>query len=249
MAGISVVVVSSTALLSLYAPGYELHSALISVSVWLIISSLMLTGLKYHPHKLFGWGNRVTAGRAAVTTLLAGFTPVASQIPAESIWLWLIALTATCTLCLDGLDGYLARKTKLTSAYGARFDMETDALLGLVITLFVWQSGKVGPWILALGLMRYVFLAASIVFAQLRAPLFPSLRRKTVCVIQVGALCLMLCPWIKADAASAIGAAALFCLSWSFLVDTTWLFRHRQRFDCNTHSTIPGMHPNNETSA
>jgi len=137
VAGISVVVVSSTALLSLYAPGYELHSALISVSVWLIISSLMLTGLKYHPHKLFGWGNRVTAGRAAVTTLLAGFTPVASQIPAESIWLWLIALTATCTLCLDGLDGYLARKTKLTSAYGARFDMETDALLGLVITLFV----------------------------------------------------------------------------------------------------------------
>ena len=44
------------------------------------------------------------------------------------------------------------------SSFGARFDMETDALLILVLAALVWQHGKAGPWILAAGLMRYAFV-------------------------------------------------------------------------------------------
>ena len=236
-------------LFNAFAPAYNLYSAATCLVLWIIIATLMLTTLRFHPHKTFGWANHVTTFRAASSVLLAGFIPVAAQIPPASVWLWVIAVVTTITLCLDGLDGYMARKTQLSSVYGARFDMETDALLGLVITAFIWQSGKLGFWILGLGVMRYAFLAGSLFFVQLRAPLFPSLRRKAVCVIQVAALCLILCPWIKADAAAAIGAAAMAILLWSFLVDISWLFNNHQRRACNAHSTSPGIHPNNETNA
>jgi phosphatidylglycerophosphate synthase len=40
-------------------------------------------------------------------------------------------------LALDGLDGWLARRFGLASAYGARFDMEVDGFLILVLALLV----------------------------------------------------------------------------------------------------------------
>ena len=62
--------------------------------------------------------------------------------------------------------------------FGARFDLEIDAWLILVLALLVWQSGRVGPWVLAIGLMRYVFVLASWYLPALRGPLPPSRRRQ-----------------------------------------------------------------------
>ena len=42
----------------------------------------------------------------------------------------------------------------MTSGYGARFDMETDAAFILVLSILVWQHGKAGAWVLLCGLMR-----------------------------------------------------------------------------------------------
>jgi len=135
----------------------------------------------------------VTTARLVSTAVLVAFVPVAADISVEARW-W-IAILATLTLCLDGLDGYIARKSRLCSAFGARFDMEIDAFLALVITLFIWQADIAGIWVLGLGVLRYLFLAAALKIKALNNPLYPSMRRKTVCVVQVGALCLMVAPW------------------------------------------------------
>jgi phosphatidylglycerophosphate synthase len=132
---------------------------------------------------------------------------------------------AAVAAALDGVDGWIARRTRTASAFGARFDMETDALLILVLSALVWRSGKAGAWVLASGLMRYAFIAAATVWPWLQEPLEPSRRRQSLCVVQVVALIAALLPTVGAPAASAMAAGALFALAWSFLVDILWLWR------------------------
>jgi len=208
--------------LTIASQAYTIGSLAVSASVWCVVVALCWRFIDKHNHAEFGPANLVTALRAAFTSALVGFVPVAEQVTSP-VWLWGIAIAATVTLCLDGLDGYLARRSGLSSDYGARFDMETDAFLALIITLFIWQTGSTGIWILALGLMRYAFLAAAFWVPALNNRLYPSMRRKVVCVIQVGALCLMLCPWLAPWQVSVVGLIAMACLIYSFATDVLWL--------------------------
>ena len=194
---------------------------LMTVLPWGVIGGLLWRGLSYHSHARFGAANVLTLYRAAGTALLAGWIPAASQLPQAGL-LWL-SLIAVFLLSLDGLDGYLARRTRLASAYGARFDMEIDALLTLVISALVWQSGEAGIWILTLGLMRYVFVLAGSVVTALNNPLYPSFRRKLICVVQLATLCAMLSPWIQPPWSIALGIIACLLLTASFVRDTHWL--------------------------
>lgn len=205
-------------------------SVIVTSGVWLISVAIIFFYVRFHQHKKFGHANVITTLRAAVASILAGCIPVAAVLHnANPSVAWIIAITATVTLCLDGLDGYLARKANLCSAFGARFDMETDAFLAFIITLILWQSEKVGLWVIGLGVLRYAFILASMKYKALQGELFPSMRRKTVCVIQVGALCLMLFPAISSNEATVLGVIALGFLIWSFAVDVVWLNNHRGR--------------------
>lgn len=60
-------------------------------------------------------------------------------------------------LVLDGIDGFLARKLSCETAFGAKFDMEVDALTVLFASwsLVAYQDFPV--WVLCLGLWRYAF--------------------------------------------------------------------------------------------
>ncbi len=60
--------------------------------------------------------------------------------------------------------------------------MEVDAFLILVLSVYV--SMAMGPWVLLIGAMRYVFVAAARVWPWLTAPLPPSTARKTVAALQ-----------------------------------------------------------------
>ncbi len=85
-------------------------------------------------------------------------------------------------LILDGVDGKVARHTGTSSALGARFDMEVDAFLILVLSVYVSMS--LGPWVLLIGAMRYVFVAAARAMPWLNGELPPSTARKTVAALQ-----------------------------------------------------------------
>jgi phosphatidylglycerophosphate synthase len=105
---------------------------------------------EWSPHGAFGAGNAVTAVRAALIVLLAAL-PGAGPVSAA---------LALGIFCLDGVDGWLARRGPGSSVFGATFDMETDALLVLVAGLKLQTTGRLGPWILVPGLMRYVYAVA-----------------------------------------------------------------------------------------
>ncbi|MGO2879063.1 MAG: CDP-alcohol phosphatidyltransferase family protein [Halomonas sp.] len=172
-----------------------------------------------------GWANRITLLRAVLVALVAG--ALADNVFTHAIWLWLV--TATTALMLDGVDGWIARKTQSYSTFGARFDMELDALLILLLCVGLIQLESLGLWVLLIGVTRYLFVVASWHFTWLSAPLFASIRRKVVCVWQVSALLLALTPLTPTLVASLLAFSALLSLAYSFGIDTWWLYQQRRR--------------------
>ena len=170
----------------------------------------------HQPGMRFGEANQVTLLRSGLVCLIASSLIAGGQAP-ETSW-YLVGLMAVA-LALDAVDGFLARRLRLSSAFGARFDMEIDALLLLILSLLVWQTEQAGAWVLAIGLMRYVFVAASWFLPPLNAPLDPSWRRKCVCALQGIALFACLLPPLDQTKASVIAALALVTLTISFGLD------------------------------
>jgi phosphatidylglycerophosphate synthase len=170
----------------------------------------------------FGLANQVTLLRAGLVCLAGGALLASGQAPGIS---WSLAGLIAAALGLDALDGWLARRLGLMSAFGARFDLEIDALLLLILALLVWQAGRVDAWVLAIGLTRYGFVMAGRIRPWLRAPLPPSRRRKAICVQQGVTLLICLLPPVSATLAGAAAALALSSLTLSFALDVHWLAR------------------------
>jgi phosphatidylglycerophosphate synthase len=193
-----------------------------------IAALLVLANLPAHrPFTRFGPANHVTLARVAGVALLAG---LAGEGSAPGIAAFACAVGAAAVL-LDALDGRLARATGMTSAFGARFDMETDAALVMVLAVLAWQLDKAGAWVLASGLMRYSFVAAGRAWPWLLRPLEPSFRRKAAAAVQMGALVAVLAPGLATPGSALVAMAALALLCGSFAVDVLWLARHAKEED------------------
>lgn len=171
-----------------------------------------------------GRANRVTLLRGFIVALLGGFLFAPEVFVDHGTWLAGLVLLA---LGLDGLDGYLARRHAEVSDFGARFDMEVDAALMLVLSAALVLSGQFGPWVLAIGLLRYLFMAVGLALTWIARPLPDRFRRKFVCVVQVVALLAALVPFLPESLRTAALALALMALLASFATDLLWLYRAR----------------------
>jgi phosphatidylglycerophosphate synthase len=194
---------------------------LVAVAVYAALAILLLRAL---PGDLRGPGlgpaNRVTLARATLAVPILGMALHPGPLGEAAAW-WTIVVS-TAVMVADGFDGYVARRTGSGSRFGARFDMELDAALLLALSVLVWREGRVGSWVLSIGLMRYGFVAASWIRPELAADLPPSQRRKVVCVIQGVALLVALGPVVPDALAVAVAAVGLVALAYSFAVDVRW---------------------------
>jgi len=173
-----------------------------------------------------GWANRITLLRAALIAIVAGVVvyPDFIQRHAEGI-----AALSLLALSLDGIDGWVARRTGSSSAFGARFDMELDAFFIVVLCTALIALEKVGAWVLAIGLIRYAFMIAGMYSPWLNRALPDSYFRKTVCVWQVATLMVCLLPFVGSAWATGFALVAAALLMLSFGRDVVWLWR-RQRY-------------------
>jgi len=169
----------------------------------------------------FGIANSITAVRASLAVVVVAAIG-ASTAPAVA---WVVVAVSVAATVLDGVDGWAARRFGESSTFGARFDMEVDALLIMALSMLAWTYGKAGVWVLASGLLRYLFVLAGWIWPWMERPLRPSRRRQAVCVIQIVALIVIVSPIASPPASVLIAAAALVVLAWSFAVDTAWLIR------------------------
>jgi phosphatidylglycerophosphate synthase len=188
--------------------------------------AMMLIALAYrrghHPFTRFGPANQVTTVR---TALVAAAFGLVGEPPTSQAALVAIALGLVSTI-LDGVDGWLARRTAMVSDFGARFDMEVDAVLILALAVLVWRHEKAGAWVLSSGLLRYLFVAAGWAWTWMSRPLPQTRRARFVCVMQIVALLVALVPALRPPASAVAAAVGLLALGYSFGVDTIWLWRH-----------------------
>lgn len=134
-------------------------------STWLVLV-ICLTRLRreYSPPPSEGarlaaltWATWVTIGRGFLVSVVAGFA-LGPTPSARARWIpgALYALAALA----DRVDGALARRTKTTTALGAKLDVMTDAV-GLFIAPIVGvRWGRLPPWYLALALAYPAFRLA-----------------------------------------------------------------------------------------
>ena len=199
------------------------YDALLRSGVLFALTALIvLSFLHLHPHARFGNANVLTLSRGCFTVLLGAFMNEPDAISSIG---WAVVFATTAVASADALDGRIARASGLQSAFGARFDMEVDALFVLVLCVLVFEQDKAGIWIFAIGAMRYVFVVAGWFVASLRRDLPPSNRRKTVCVVQVVVLISCLAPILARPTTTVLALVALGLLIYSFLRDIVWLLR------------------------
>jgi phosphatidylglycerophosphate synthase len=202
----------------------------LSVTGWLVGTACGLTttailsyGLTRSGAVALGPANRVTLTRAALVGGVAALVADELIRPASVATLVGLAIVA---LILDGVDGWVARRTGTVSVLGARFDMEVDAFLILVLSVYVGLT--VSPWALAMGAARYVAWAAGAVVPWLGVPVPPRYWRKPVAAIQGIVLTAAVAHLLPAPAMDALILVALALLAESFGRDVLWQWRQRR---------------------
>ena len=195
----------------------------VGVAYLLGLTGLLISAVARAGRDRLGPADAVTLARAvlvgALTALVADSItdPAATPIPV------LVALAATA-LALDAVDGRVARRTGTVTAVGARFDMEVDAVLVLVLALY--DTRLLGGWVLLIGLARYLLLAAGWVWPWLTGPTPPRFWNKVVAAVQGIVLTVVMADLLPRAAATALTVAALALLAESFGRQVWWLVRH-----------------------
>ena len=202
--------------------------ALMTLALCLVGGAFILRGLgsDSYPHAALGLCNVVTMTRGAGIAVLAGLIAAPQALAEGGGFGWGVLALAVVVLALDGLDGWLARRSGLRSRFGARFDVEADVIFALVMAALAVSAGKVGLWFLALGMLRPAFLLAGLLWPVLRAPLPDQRWRKVMAALQMSAQVALLAPLIAPPLSVVLGAGILGAMVLSFLVDIRWLIRH-----------------------
>jgi phosphatidylglycerophosphate synthase len=208
--------------------GWQLSwlSASTATFCFLVLAALVA---RHSRARSFGVADVVTLVRGLGVCFLAGLAlqALAGDLVRHGV-LTMIIMGSLC-LMLDGVDGPVARARGEASAFGARFDVETDAAMLAVLSVAVAALGIAGWWVLAIGALRYAYVATSLFVAALRTPLPYRYSGKVIAVAQAVALLAALTftqedgeHWVP----TAFLLAALAALCWSFGRSVIWQLRH-----------------------
>jgi phosphatidylglycerophosphate synthase len=181
----------------------------------------------------FGPADWVTLTRAVLTCGVAALT--AASFVAGPPQVTALVATATVALLLDWVDGQVARRTGTASEFGAAFDMEVDALLVLVLSVFVARWA--GAWVLLAGAARYLLLVAGRWRPWLRRPIPERYWAKVVAATQGVVLVVAAADVLPRTLVLVALAGALALLAVSFGHQVWWLRRDRDL------EVVPHSHP------
>jgi phosphatidylglycerophosphate synthase len=204
--------------------GISSVGAVAGLASGVLVTALLSSGMHRASRTSLGPADRVTLTRAV---LACGVAAVAADSleghPDPAVVL--VALAAVA-LALDAVDGAVARRTGTVSALGARFDLETDAFLILVLSLHV--SVQLGWWVIAIGLARYALLLvgrAARWAPWLRGQVPPRRWRKVVAAYQGLVLTVAAAHLLPVAATASAVAAGLALLLVSFGTEVVTLRR------------------------
>ena len=102
---------------------------------------------RWTPAGRLGLANVISLLRLSGMFVLPGLAPLQ------------IAYCGLILLAMDGVDGWIARRTGLAGEFGEFMDKESDAFFTLMLCLLMYRLPEgFGAWILFPGLLRYLFV-------------------------------------------------------------------------------------------
>lgn len=140
-------------------------AALLAVAICIASASLLpalVTSCVSMSACLLGFGPRNGFARSGAANLvtwsrLLAVACLLALLPERGTW---IAVGISLAWVFDGVDGWLARRLGETSVFGARFDMETDSHIMLLVCLHLVVTRGLAGWILITGCLRYAYVLA-----------------------------------------------------------------------------------------
>ena len=247
--GVIVGVALAAAILAIVALIVGLHAPglLVGVTFSAVIGIVVGHARRDDGARLLGPADVVTLVRAVLAGVIAALVADSFVGPVS---VPLLVGLATVALILDWVDGLVARRTRTTSDFGARFDMEVDAFL--ILALSVYVARDYGGWVLAIGAARYAFWVAGRMWPWMSAettPLPPRYWRKVVTAIEGIVLTTAAADALPRDVTEVALAIAAAVLAESFGRDIWWTWRNHQRLPsrptdgvpCGWSSSLAGM--------
>lgn len=198
--------------------------ALAALGYGVVVCAVLTRAVRRAGSGHLGPADWVTLARA---TLVGGVTAlVVDSFAGHTAPAGVLFALAAVALLLDSVDGQVARRTGTASTLGARFDVEVDAFLVLVLSLYATHG--MGSWVLAVGVARYAFLGSAQLMPWLRRPLPPRFWRKVVAATQGVVLAVVAAQPLPRPVLLAALVAVLIMLAESFGRDVVWLWHHRE---------------------
>ena len=220
--GVAAGLITQVALLAALAGtvGLGVAGGLAGLAYGIAAVGLLARALRRSGAAALGPADLVTSGRSVLVGGIAALVAHSFVGPVPVAALTALAVVA---LVLDAVDGRVARRTRTVSAVGARFDMEVDSVLVLLLSVYVARS--LGVWVLAIGSVRYLHWIAGRALPWLRGPVPPRYWCKVVAAVQgvvLTAVAAGVLPGVVAVLALVVVAALL---AESFGREAWWLWR------------------------
>jgi phosphatidylglycerophosphate synthase len=187
-----------------------------------LVFAALLWGLHRSGRHALAPADRVTLARS---TLVGGVVALTLKSFTGNTPVPVLVTLTIVALALDWVDGQVARRTGTATELGARFDMEVDS--SLLLVLGGYAAVAFGGWVLAIGLMRYAFVVAGWVLPWMRSTLPPRYWRKVVAATQGVVLVSATAGVLPRVVMVSALVASLVLLLESFGRDVRWLWVHR----------------------
>lgn len=211
-------------LAALMAAGLGVVAGVAGTTYAVVVAVLLIVGLRRSGRAALGPADHVTEARTLLVGLVTALIVESFRGPVS---VPLLVSLAAVALALDAVDGRVARRTGTASSFGARFDMEADSFLALVVSIYV--AVTLSPLALAIGLMRYLFLAAGYAMPWLNAPLPVNRMRKWIGAMQGIVLVVAAAGVVPAPVMIALMGLSLALQLFSFGRDVVWLATSTRR--------------------
>ena len=220
--GAQVALLVAIAAISGLGPGGWIVGVGYAIAAWMVMDY----ATKRARMTSFGPADLVTLTR---TVLIGGIAAItADSLGTGNAPIALIVM-AVIALVLDGVDGKVARRMDAVSKFGARFDMEADSFLILVLSILTLPM--LGPIVLLSGTMRYQFALAAVLLPWLRCSTPSRYSAKVVAALQGIVLVVVASEVLSRSSATVLMVVSAATVIWSFGCTVQWLRSHRAQCD------------------
>lgn len=205
-------------------------SVLFVLAAW---STVALSRLAWIARRELGDGigpilpNLLTLTRGVAAVVLIGTIPItATTVVDRPGSIWTIGVSLALIEVTDFLDGRAARRLarrSRPSVFGPTWDMENDALFTLALSLFHTLVMETGTFVVAIGLMRYVYVLGT--GADGDPPVYPAAYKRyakvtaaTVVITLIASLIPWLPPWIRSGAPAIVLVMLTVSFGWDLVL-------------------------------